>query len=42
VPNYDAKAAAGILAARAKWRALPEADPKRAELKEAYLRGRYE
>jgi hypothetical protein len=42
VPGYDAGAVAGILAARGKWRALPEGDPRRAKLKEAYLRGRYQ
>jgi hypothetical protein len=42
VPNYDANTVADILAARARWRALPDDDPKRAELKDAYLHGRCE
>ncbi len=41
VPNFDAKTVAEILQARQKWRALPEGDPKRADLQKAYLRGEY-
>ncbi len=41
VPDFDAKTVADILKARQRWRALPEADSKRAGLKDAYLRGDY-
>ena len=41
VPDFDARAVAQILKARLKWRSLPEGDPKRGELKDAYLRGAY-
>jgi hypothetical protein len=42
VPGYDANMVADILAARAKWRAMPEDSPDRAKLKDAYLHGKYE
>jgi hypothetical protein len=32
---------AEILQARQKWHALPENDPKRADLKTAYLKGEF-
>ena len=41
VPSFNAKTVGDILEARARWRALPEGDPKRARLKAAYLRGNY-
>ena len=41
VPDYDANRVADILAARAKWHALPEDNPQRAALKDAYLHGQY-
>jgi hypothetical protein len=39
VPDFDAKVVTAALAAREEWRALKEGDPKRAGLKDGYLRG---
>jgi hypothetical protein len=41
VPNFDAKTVAEIPQARQKWRALSEGDPKRADLRNAYLKGEF-
>jgi len=41
VPGYDPKAVSDILAARRAWTRLPENDPKRGDLRDAYLRGKY-
>jgi hypothetical protein len=39
VPNFDAGAVAKIIERRERWRAIPESDPARAQLKDAYLHG---
>lgn len=39
VPAYDAQAVARILAARREWHALPDSDPRRTELRAAFLGG---
>jgi hypothetical protein len=41
VPGFDREAAAKIVAARERWRAMPESD-ERTRLREAFLRGEYE
>jgi hypothetical protein len=42
VPDYDRQTVARIMAARRKWRALAAADPRRPEVTESYLTGKYE
>lgn len=42
VPGYDADTVDKILAARARWRKLPENSAERHELQAAYLRGQYQ
>jgi hypothetical protein len=42
VPNFDAAVVADIIAARSKWRALPEKSDERKRMQTAYLRGDYQ
>ncbi|MCS7187901.1 MAG: hypothetical protein N3B10_06355 [Armatimonadetes bacterium] len=42
VPNFDANMVADIIKARERWRSLPENNPRRKELQNLFLSGKYE
>ncbi len=42
VPNFDANMVADIIRARERWKSLPENEPKRRELQNLFLNGKYE